>query len=257
MKITQVAAQLYTVRDFAKTPAEIAQALKRVRAMGYTAVQVSGIGPIEPAELRRMLDGEGLTCCATHEDMHQILKDPAPLIEKLKALGCGYTAYPFPAGFDVHDEDSMLKLAAELNRVGELFHRAEITLSYHNHQLEFARLGSRTALDVIFANTDPAYLHAEIDTYWVQYGGGVPQDWCTKLAGRLSTIHMKDYGIDAKNSPVFKEIGAGNLNWPAIIRAAEGSGCHWFIVEQDVCPGDPFDSLKQSFDYIQAHLVEA
>jgi hypothetical protein len=32
-------------------------------------------------------------------------------------------------------------------------------------------------------------------------------------------------------------------------------GCAWFIVEQDTCPGDPFDSLRQSFDYIKANLV--
>ena len=31
MKIKQVAAQLYTVRDFARTPAEIAQTLKKIR----------------------------------------------------------------------------------------------------------------------------------------------------------------------------------------------------------------------------------
>jgi sugar phosphate isomerase/epimerase len=52
------------------------------------------------------------------------------------------------------------------------------------------------------------------------------------------------------------EIGVGNLDWKAIIAAAEKSGCEWFIVEQDYCPGDPFDSLKTSFDYIEANLVE-
>ena len=50
MKINQVAAQLYTVRDFAKTPADIATTLKKIRAIGYEAVQVSGVGPIAPAE---------------------------------------------------------------------------------------------------------------------------------------------------------------------------------------------------------------
>jgi sugar phosphate isomerase/epimerase len=51
------------------------------------------------------------------------------------------------------------------------------------------------------------------------------------------------------------EIGNGNLNWPAIIQAAEKSGCEWFIVEQDICPGDPFESIKISYDYIKANLI--
>ena len=42
---------------------------------------------------------------------------------------------------------------------------------------------------------------------------------------------------------------------PRIIAEAEAGGCEWFIVEQDTCPGDPFESLKQSFDYIKAHLA--
>ena len=52
------------------------------------------------------------------------------------------------------------------------------------------------------------------------------------------------------------EIGSGNLDWPRLIPAAEKSGCQWFIVEQDTCPGDPFDSLKSSFDHLTRHLVE-
>ena len=46
MRLTQVAAQLYTLRDHLKTPVKIAKTLRRVRAMGYPAVQISGLGPI-------------------------------------------------------------------------------------------------------------------------------------------------------------------------------------------------------------------
>jgi sugar phosphate isomerase/epimerase len=47
---------------------------------------------------------------------------------------------------------------------------------------------------------------------------------------------------------------AGNLDWRAIVREADAAGCEWYMVEQDMCPGDPFASLKQSFDYIREHL---
>ena len=82
-------------------------------------------------------------------------------------------------------------------------------------------------------------------------GGGDPVAWCEKLRGRLPFIHLKDYGFTAANQPVFAEIGAGNLDWPRLIAAAERAGCEWFIVEQDVCPGDPFDSLRRSFEYLK------
>ena len=47
MPQTQIGAQLYTLRDFLKTPADIAKTLARVKKLGYDAVQVSGFGPID------------------------------------------------------------------------------------------------------------------------------------------------------------------------------------------------------------------
>ena len=58
MADTCIAAQLYTLRDFLKTPEEIAQTFKKVAGLGYRAVQLSSIGPIDPAELRKILIGD-------------------------------------------------------------------------------------------------------------------------------------------------------------------------------------------------------
>ena len=91
MKLNQVAAQLYTCRDLLKTPAEIAKTLRRVREAGYTAVQISGMGPIAEEELNAILDGEGLTCCATHENGAVILNETQKVIERLQKLRCSYT----------------------------------------------------------------------------------------------------------------------------------------------------------------------
>ena len=58
MSTSQIAAQLYTVRDFTKTPADIAQTLKKVKQLGYDAVQCSALGTIDSTELNRIVDGE-------------------------------------------------------------------------------------------------------------------------------------------------------------------------------------------------------
>ncbi|MFZ0435865.1 MAG: hypothetical protein WAL87_07850 [Chthoniobacterales bacterium] len=34
-------------------------------------------------------------------------------------------------------------------------------------------------------------------------------------------------------------------------RKATAAGCKWFIVEQDTCPGDPFECIKRNFDYLK------
>ncbi|MGB8354117.1 MAG: sugar phosphate isomerase/epimerase [Chthoniobacteraceae bacterium] len=255
MKIEQVAAQLYTLRNFVKTPADIATTLKKVREIGFQAVQASALGPIEESELVKILAGEGLVCCATHESGDTIINDPQAVVEKLQKLGCKYTAYPYPSGIDFSDEAQVHALAKKLNASGAVLRKAGQVLTYHNHAIEFVRYGDKTALDIIYEESSKKNLQGEIDTYWVQYGGADPVEWCKKLKGRLPLLHMKDYAYLTSDKHGMAEIGSGNLNWKKIVAAAEKSGCEWFIVEQDVCPADPFDSLKKSFEYIAANLV--
>jgi hypothetical protein len=40
------------------------------------------------------------------------------------------------------------------------------------------------------------------------------------------------------------------------VAASDDAGCEWYIVEQDTCSGDPFDSLKMSFDFISSTLCK-
>lgn len=251
MKVEQIAAQLYTVREHIKTPSDIARSMKKVRDIGYTVVQVSGIGPIEEEELAKILAGEGLVCCATHEG--NILKDPNVVAERLNKLSCAYTAVPSP-GRELKTVADVDAFVADLDRAGKVLADKGKILTYHNHSGEFRRFDGRLILEMIYDGTDARYLKGEIDTYWVQYGGGDPVSWCERLHDRLPLLHMKDYITTSEHKPAFAEIGRGNLDWRRIVAASEASGCEWFIVEQDRCEADPFDSLKLSFDYIREEL---
>jgi sugar phosphate isomerase/epimerase len=66
------------------------------------------------------------------------------------------------------------------------------------------------------------------------------------MKNRLPVVHLKDMVIiDGKQ--VMAEIGEGNLNWPAILKACAASGVEWYAVEQDECQRDPFESLAISY----------
>lgn len=248
MRRKQIAAQLYTLREFLKTPEDIATSLKKVKSIGFDAVQVSGLGPIDTAELRKILDGEGLICCATHESGQMIYDQPEKVVEKLNILGCKYTAYPWPHTSPKTEEDYK-QLASVLSKSGKILRDAGQVLAYHNHGVEFTRFGRKTGLEIIYDQSNPEYLQGEIDTYWVQFGGGNPVEWCKKLENRLPLLHLKEYGI-FEGKPTMLEVGSGNLDWKRIVKAAKKSGTEWFIIEQDVCRIDPFDSLKMSLEYL-------
>jgi sugar phosphate isomerase/epimerase len=253
MKIEQVAAQLYTLRDHLKTSEQIAKTLRQVRKIGYQAVQISGLGPIDPKDLATMLDGEGLRCCATHENAQAILETPESVVETLSILGCQHTAYPYPSDVDFSSVRSVKAFAKRLDAAGSVLRASGKTLSYHNHDIEFRRVKNKPILEYIYENTDPENLKAELDTHWVQAGGGSTAAWCRKLSGRMPLIHLKDFALTDDRTRVFAEIGSGNMDWDEIIREAEAAGCQWFIVEQDAdwIDSDPFKSLKTSFRFLK------
>ncbi|OIN96499.1 xylose isomerase [Candidatus Desantisbacteria bacterium CG1_02_38_46] len=253
MTKSKIGVQLYTLRDYTKTPSDIAQTLKKVREMGYEVVEVSALGPIDPKELRKILNSEGLYACSTHAGYDTIVKETGKVIEEHKILGAPHVVCPGLPG-ELHNADGYKKVAQELTRAGEILNKEKLILSYHNHGIEFEKYaevgsvrGDKLGIEILFGESDPRYLKAELDTYWVQYGGADPAQWCLKLKNRLPLLHCKDMGIK-ENKPIMMEVGEGNLNWKAIFEVCKKAGVEWYLVEQDICQRDPFESLKISLD---------
>jgi sugar phosphate isomerase/epimerase len=250
MKTTGIAAQLYTLRDFLHTPDEIASALKRVKAIGYDGVQLSGLGPIDPKELANMLQGEGLVAAATHVPYNRLINDLPALIDEHKLWGCQNVAIGgLPEEF--RNEEGYLTFARQMTEVAGKLKEAGLTFSYHNHNFEFQKYNGKTGMELMYENSDPNLFLAEIDTYWVQAGGANPVTWINKMRGRIVIIHYKDMTVNGWNQ-IMAEVGEGNLEWPAIIEASREAGVFWYAVEQDTCQRDPFESLAISFRNLKA-----
>lgn len=249
-----IAAQLYTVRDFCKTAEDLAKTLKKIRQIGYQSVQISGIGPIDPKDVARILQDEQLTCCITHIGLDQMRQDPDGVIEKHKLWNCKYSAVGgfFPAA--PYTLQLWQGFVQEYNQLAAKFATAGLTLGYHNHSHELARIEKTSTSPLqLLIDTLKAPAFIEIDTYWIAHGGGDPIAWINKCAGRLPCLHLKDMSIVPGKGQVMAAVGEGNLNFPGIISAATRAGTRWFIVEQDDCNGqDPFDCLATSYRNLRA-----
>ncbi|MBM3264372.1 MAG: sugar phosphate isomerase/epimerase [candidate division Zixibacteria bacterium] len=249
MNNTRIGVTLYTLRDFVKTPPDIAVTLKRVREMGYRNIQLSALGPIDARELAAMIHDQGLHVCATHVGFDRLETALDTVLEEHRLWGCVNIAVgSMPASY--RTSDGYRRFAHDASVVAKNIHAAGMTFSYHNHHWELERADGGRGLDILIRESDPA-LGFEIDTYWIQYGGGDPAAWIRKVRGRCPIIHFKDMAV-ANRQPVMAEVGEGNLNWPAIVDACRTSEARWFVVEQDTCAGDPFDSIAVSLRNMQA-----
>ncbi len=252
---SKIAAQMFTLRDFTKTPADIAATCAKVRKIGFEAVQASALGPIEPEEFARILQSEGLTCCATHVGFEQLKENPQKVAEEHHLWGCQHTAVPAMPG-NFRSAEGFAQFARELNALGKIYRPLGLTVSYHNHAFELTRYGQATGLEILYKNSRPSRVKAELDTYWIQYGGGDPAAWITRLGKRQPLVHLKDMGF-VDDKIVMAEVGEGNLNWPAILKALKRVQTQWYIIEQDICSRDPFESLRISLEHLKAWGVDS
>lgn len=253
MKKNTIAAQLYTLRDFLKTPKDVEKSLGRVKDIGYSAVQISGMGLVEPVYLKELLDSLGITCCATHISYDRLQKDLPAVVKEHQLWQCEYVGIGSMPGEYQRNRDGYARFAADASAVGRELARNGLKLIYHNHHFEFEKFDGVTAMDILMTESDPEALGFEIDTYWVQAGGANPVQWLKKAAGRLDVVHFKDMAI-VDNQQVMAEIGEGNLDWPAIIGVCREIGVKWYAVEQDVCKRDPFESLAMSLAYLKKQI---
>ncbi len=258
MKTEQIAAQLFTLRDHCGTVEDLEVSLGRLYSIGYRAVELAALPEgIDPETVRKIVESAGLTPCGAHMPPSLIRSSPHAVAEMAVALGVDRVAYPFPEHIDFRDAACVKAMISDLDAAGAVLRREGIALAYHHHAIEFTRLGDESVLDHILRATDPANLEIQLDTYWIQFGGGSPAAWCRKLMGRLASVHCKDYAFTPENTPRFAEVGYGNLDFTEIIPSATDAGAAWFIVEQDTCPGDPFACLDRSYRTMSQCLAES
>jgi sugar phosphate isomerase/epimerase len=247
MNELKAGAQLYTVRQLTQTIEGVAETLARVREMGYTGVQISAFGDVDPKAVARLVEENGLTVAATHMGWPLFLEDLDRVIEIHQLWGCRHTAIG-GVPKDYYCLEGVDRFVSELAPIAEKLNAAGLDFSYHNHSHELVRYGGRTWLERLYSKASPDVLKAELDLYWLVAGGGDPVQWILDLGARQPVSHFKDMEVLPDRTQRFTEVGEGNLNWPKIVEACRSVGMEWALVEQDQCyDKDPFDCLATSY----------
>ena len=255
-QLQTVGVQLYTVRTV--LPKQPAETLRAIEAIGYREVEATfdNLDRIWPA-----LQATSLKPVSIHLDEALIMRgkpdDLARAVDKVKQHGFSYAVFPYLQPADRGGLDKIRALAEKLNKAGEKCRAAGLTFCYHNHAFEFEPMDNTTPFKVLVDSLDQKLVGLELDVFWVSVAGHDPVETLKNVSGRVHLLHLKD---KAQGTPVmykesvaagaFKEVGHGVIDWPAVLRAAESAGVSHYFVEQDQTPGDPVESLRQSFGYI-------
>ena len=268
----KVGLQLYSVRD--EMEKNFFGTLKKVKEAGYDYVEFAGYYGHNAAEIRSMLDELGLTCPSVHQGPDLFLEQGQEAVDFLKTIGARYSAIPW-YGIENYQNGNFDATMAKFRQVGELLKKNGIQLTYHNHDFEFNYLDGEFILERIYAAM-PDLIEGEVDTCWAKYAGVDPAAFIEKYAGRMHTLHLKDFTcrkladgpvyalIDdsgkAKpkqskedNGFAFRPLGMGMQDFPAILAAAKRVGIEYIIVEQDESKDMPtLEAAKISRGYLRS-----
>ncbi|MBN2047625.1 MAG: sugar phosphate isomerase/epimerase [Anaerolineaceae bacterium] len=243
--------QIYSIRDQLTNKADFEAAMKKLAEIGYTTVEIAGVSPeVSDEEIRAICDANGLNILSAHIVMDAFDADYEGTVKKLKTYGAKIVVMPVPSRW-VIEQGAYAKFAKLATELGKKLAAEGITLCYHNHSFEFQHYDGVAGLETFYAESDPEFVKAQLDTCWVQNGGGSVVTWLEKLAGRYPTVHFKDYSM-VDNKLWLTSVGSGNLDWPNILKAAEAGGAQYVIVEQDDCHGDPFGAVASSFNFLKS-----
>lgn len=237
-----IGVQLYTVRDEMKR--DVAATLARVARIGYKEVEFAGYFDHSPAEIRAMLDANGLTAPSAHIPLDVMSSDTAGVIAAAKVIGHRYVVVPF---LDPGARGDWHGLAKRLNTLGAAMSAAGLTLGYHNHDFEFAPVDGTTGYAILTGETDPALVKLEMDLYWATKAGQDPLAWFAKYPGRFELVHVKD-SRGAPNNEM-TSVGSGTIDWHRIFAKRAEAGIKHYFVEHDN-PTDAFASIAASYTYL-------
>ncbi|MBP3379029.1 MAG: sugar phosphate isomerase/epimerase [Clostridia bacterium] len=252
--INKLGLQMWTLRDTMDTPENVRMTFRRMKELGYDIAQTAGCR-IPYEDYARIAKEEGIEICGTHDDFDLMVNDIEKSIELHKILG---TTNMGIGGFPCRTVEETEDFIEKANKIAARIAKEGMKFTYHNHSNEFIRLpNGKIPMDMLLEGLDPENTSFVLDTYWVQHGGADIRYWMEKLAGRIDILHLKDMAKCGDPDEQFiTEIGNGNLYWEGILDVAEKIGVKYYVVEQDIWPGDPFDSIKISSEYLHKNFMK-
>jgi sugar phosphate isomerase/epimerase len=230
--------QTWTLRE--QIAKDFPGTLKMMAKLGYQTLEMcsppgyegAGFGPLmklKPKEMKQIINDAGLTCDSSHYGFGE-LRDH--LDERIEfALESGQSqmilaSFWLPENSTV---DDWLKAADELNVIGEKTKKAGIQTAYHNHHMEFAKIGDTLIYDAIMGRFDPEFVRMQFQVAVISIGYKAA-DYFNKYPGRFISAHLADW---SKQLDKQVPIGQGDVDWVEFFENIKKGGVKNIFVEMD------------------------
>lgn len=267
-KTSYIGLQLYTVRDAMQQDPQ--GTLAKVAQIGYNSVEgatytgTEKFYGMDAKTFAEVVKKNGLIIPSSHYRLGEEKTNGQDLqgtmlhhwdkaVEDAATVGIKYMVCAYLSAEERGNIDHYKQLAEHFNKAAETCKKAGIQFCYHNHDFEFVEQNGQLPYNVLLNNTDKDLVKMELDLYWATKAKHDPVVLFEQHPGRFPLWHVKD--MDNTPQQSFTEVGNGIIDFKKIFKQADKAGLKYFFVEQDKCPGSPFNSIAKSYDYIKKNLV--
>jgi len=231
--------QLWCVRQ--QLAGDVPGTLAALAALGYQGVELENAFGKSGADWRAWLDAAKLRACGFHHGLSELQGEKlATSVEFNQAIGNRNLIIRWLPPPVYTSAELLKKTADEVNVVAERLKPHGMRVGYHNHTTDFNRIDGEYWWNR-FADLTSKDVILQFDTGNASEMEGVtPQSFIARNAGRTVSMHVKPFSKQDKNA----YLGADELDWPAIMKAAEGvGGIEWYIVEYEKEGVPPLEAL--------------
>jgi sugar phosphate isomerase/epimerase len=194
-----------------------------------------------PEKFKAELAARGIKPIGAHFAYERYRDEPDAVAAEANALGLEYAGCAWIPHQGDFDEKTCREAIAVFNKAGEVMAKHGLKFFYHVHGFEFQPFGQGTLLDLLFQETNPKFVHYEMDIFWIVFPGQDPVKLLQKYPNRWRLMHLKDMRkgtptgaltgqTDVKNDAA---LGQGLMDLPAILRAAKQVGVKWYFIEDE------------------------
>lgn len=266
------------------------ETMARMKAAGYEGIELCGfmikpmgvmvklltkaagmpVGNGGKLDWPRMVGEAGLKVVSVHEHLGSIESDAESILKEAAQLRTDTVVVTGMYRFDYGSADEVKRLVERLNRAGERLAESNLRLLYHNHNCEFARFrggvqegGPVNAWQLLVAETDPAFVNFEFDSYWATDAGVDALAAMKSLGERLKLYHINDRGCRQEGpamTPILKmdsmELGTGCMDLVSLVEQAKKAKVDAVILEshKNWIDGSPVRSFEVSAEFLKKYV---
>jgi sugar phosphate isomerase/epimerase len=236
---------------------DLSGTLDKVHHFGFKYVELVGDYHLSPESLKAELHAHDLTAVSAHFPYAKFRDDPEGIAREAAALGLSYVGCPSLPQHEQLDEKGCREAIAMFNHAGEILAQHGIKFFYHPHGYEFKPFGQGTFFDLLAAETNPQFVHFQMDIFWIVHAGQDPVALLEKYHDRWVSLHLKDMKKDTPTGEFnghaarssFVALGRGKIDMPAVLRTANRIGIRWYFIEDE--SANPDAQIPQSMQYLR------